>query len=165
MDNVDLSSSSTWPRLDSANVRPKITPAMTIVTPMADASATLPGRILYIHNPVSSAAGIVSRIVNIPHGLSANAFTTTNPILASVQIRMNNVATELVTPATGPIFFRAICGNDSPSWRTDAQRITRSWTAPARQAPITIQINPGAYPHCAARTGPTNGPGPAIAAK
>src|SRR5678810_820984 len=35
--------------------------------PTIDASTTCPGRILYIHNPTSSAMGIVHAMVNIPH--------------------------------------------------------------------------------------------------
>ncbi len=40
-----------------------------------------------------------------------------------------------------------------------------SWTAPPKTAPISIQRRPGRYPNCAASTGPTRGPGPAMAAK
>src|ERR1041384_8153999 len=136
-----------------------------MTTPITDASATLPGRILYFHSPVNSAAGIVTTIVNMPHALSLNALTTTMPTLASVMTIMKSVATDVVTPESRPMFDRAILGNDNPSSRTDAHRMTKSCTAPARHAPMMIQMNPGAYPHCAARTGPTNGPGPAIAAK
>ena len=78
-----------------------MTPSMTIVTPTADASPTFPGRILYIHKPVISAAGIVTRIVNTPHELSASAFTTTIATLAKVQTMMNKVANVVVIPATG----------------------------------------------------------------
>src|SRR4051794_7816876 len=37
--------------------------------PIRDASSTLPGRSLYIHNPTRSAMGIVQAIVNVPHEL------------------------------------------------------------------------------------------------
>ena len=40
-----------------------------------------------------------------------------------------------------------------------------SWTAPANTEPIKIHRVPGKYPNCAAITGPTKGPAPAIAAK
>src|SRR5262245_42793720 len=111
-DSVDFSNNSQCPMPDSANGFPKITPAITIATPMADASATLPGRILYIHNPVSNAAGTVTTMVNIPHALSFSAFTTTMPTLASVMTMMNSVATEVVMPDSFPIFERAILGSD-----------------------------------------------------
>ena len=88
---------------------------MTIVTPMTEASPTLPGRILYIHAPVSSAAGIVTRIVNMPHELWLSALTTTIATLASTATTMNSVAIAVVAPATGPIVFRAIFGSVCPS--------------------------------------------------
>ena len=40
-----------------------------------------------------------------------------------------------------------------------------SCTAPARTLPMSSHRNPGAQPNCAARTGPTSGPAPAMAAK
>ena len=86
-----------------------------MLTPIADASAMRPGRILYIHKPVISAAGIVTRIVNMPQELSASAFTTTIPTLASVQMMMNSVAMLVVTPATGPIVSRAILRQAEPA--------------------------------------------------
>ena len=104
-------------------------------------------------------------MVNMPHELSLSAYTTTMPMLARMVMIMNSVAMDVVIPENGPMFSRAIFGSDNPSRRTDARRITKSCTPPARQAPMTIQMNPGAYPHWAANTGPTNGPGPAMAAK
>ncbi len=88
---------------------------MTIVTPITDASAILPGRSLYIQNPVMSAAGIVTTMVNIPHALSLKALTTTMPILARMVMMMKSVAMDVVTPANGPMFSRAIFGSDNPS--------------------------------------------------
>ena len=110
---------------------------------MALASATLPGRILYIQRPVSSAAGIVRRIVNIPHEDSARALTTTIATLAIVHTMMNMVATLVVTPATRPMLSRAMRGRLSPPWRTLARRITKSCAPPARHAPMTIHESPG----------------------
>ena len=111
-----------------------------MVTPTADASATFPGRMRYIHKPVSSAAGTVTTIVNIPHALSASALTTTLPTLASVATTMKSVAMEVVTPDSSLMLLRASFASDSPSCRTEASRITKSWTAPPRHAPITIQM-------------------------
>src|SRR5229473_2616184 len=78
-------------------------------------AATLPGRILYIHNPVNNAAGIVTMIVNIPQELSLSALTTTIPTLAKVTTMINSVATELVSPDSRPMLERAIFGSDNPS--------------------------------------------------
>ena len=65
-------------------------------------------------------------IVNIPHGLSPSALTTTMPTPASVAITMNSVAKVVVTPETGPIRFLAIFGRESPSCRTEASSTTKS---------------------------------------
>ena len=43
--------------------------------------------------------------------------------------------------------------------------MTLSCTAPPSVAPTSIQSMPGRKPNCAASTGPTSGPGPAMAAK
>src|SRR5438552_11923412 len=129
-DSVDFSNSSQCPMPDSANGFPRNTPSNTIVTPITEASATLPGRILYIQSPVKSAAGIVAMMVNIPHALSLSAFTTTMPTLANVITMMNNVAIDVVIPDSLPILARALWGSESPSCRTEAHRITKSCTAP-----------------------------------
>ena len=69
-------------------------------------------------------------------------------------ILVESQSSSVITADTkDPEFFAAIFGSDNPSCRTDARRITKSCTAPARHAPMTIQMNPGAYPHCAANTG------------
>ena len=136
-----------------------------MLTPINDASPTRPLRITFIHRPVTSAAGTVTMIVNMPQELSLRAMTTTFATPASVTMIMKSVATVVVTPEIGPSRSRAILGSDSPSRRTEASKITKSCTPPARQAPMTIQEKPGRKPHCAANTGPTSGPGPAIAAK
>ena len=78
---------------------------------------------------------------------------------------MNHVLSAAFKTSGHSALNRASRGNDNASCRTDAQSTTKSCTAPARHAPMTIQTKPGKNPHCAASTGPTNGPGPAIAAK
>ena len=108
---------------------------------------------------------MVTTIVNMPQELSLKAITTTLATPASVTITMNSVATVVTAPETGPSSRRAILGKESPSPRTEASKITKSCTPPARHAPMTIQEKPGRKPHWAANTGPTSGPGPAIAAK
>ncbi len=141
-DRVDLSNKSQCERAESANGFPRNTPSITIVTPITDASVILPGRSLYIQKPVTRAAGIVTMIVNMPHALSLKALTTTIATLARMATMMNNVAIDVVIPNSGLILLRAILARDNPSYRTDASRIAKSYTAPARHAPITIQMNP-----------------------
>jgi len=116
-------------------------------------------------NPIAKAKGIVSTMVNRPQGLSAKAFTTTK---ASTAISMVMIPSSPITasvPATGPTSSRSICPTDFPFRRRLSQRMMLSWTAPPSTAPIRIQRRPGRYPNWAAKTGPTRGPGPAMAAK
>jgi hypothetical protein len=110
---------------------------------MIEASPTLPGRILYIHAPVNSAAGIVARIVNMPQELSLSAFTTTIATLASTATTINSVVSAVVAPPTGPMNVRASFGSVSPLCRTEATRTTKSCTPPAMHAPRMIQMKPG----------------------
>jgi hypothetical protein len=108
---------------------------------------------------------MVMKIVNVAHALSASALTTTIPRPAIVMTRMKRMAIAPTTPATGPTSVRAISASERPPRRVDAHKQMKSCTAPARQTPATSQMKPGAYPNCAASTGPTSGPEPAIAAK
>ena len=136
-----------------------------MLTPISVASPTRPLRITFIHSPVTSAAGMVTTIVNMPQELSLRAID--HDLGHSGQgddddeergqggrdagDRSQQVAGDL--------------GQREAVVRTEASRITKSCTPPARQAPMMIQAKPGKYPHCEASTGPTSGPGPAIAAK
>ena len=92
---------------------------------------------------MNSAIGIVQAMVNVPHGLSASAFTTSSPSPASATVMMNRTAMEAETPATGPTSFLAISASEQPSRRTEATSTTKSCTAPAKTAPIRIQSAPG----------------------
>ena len=116
-------------------------------------------------SPIATAIGIVAAIVNSPHGLSASAFTTTSPSTASRIVMIATMLTCAAMPATGPTSSRTMRPRDFPPRRTEQNRITLSCTAPPSVAPTSIQIMPGRKPNCAASTGPTSGPGPAIAAK
>ena len=78
---------------------------------------------------------------------------------------MKRIAAVEAPWATGPISRRAISERDAAPWRTEAKRMMKSWTAPPSAAPRRIQIAPGRYPNCAARTGPISGPDALIAAK
>ena len=111
------------------------------------------------------AMGMVAPTVKAPHALSARVRTKMIPRPARAMTRMNSTATMAVVPATDPISDRAISASDRPPRRVDAQRAIMSWTAPARQQPARSHMNPGAQPNCVARTGPTSGPAPVMAAK
>ena len=115
--------------------------------------------------PMSIASGMVMPMVKVPHELSASALTTARPRPASAMTTMNSTAIAPVVPATGPISVRAMSASDRPPRRTEAQSEMKSWTAPAMQTPPTIHSRPGAYPNCAASTGPISGPAPVMAAK
>ena len=69
--------------------------------PITVASATLPGLMAFIHQPMSSAIGIVIDSVNSPHGLSRSALTTTSASTASRMIMIAKMATIAAMPATG----------------------------------------------------------------
>jgi len=134
-------------------------------TPIAVASAILPGRRLFIHSPISSAIGMVDDSVKRPHGLSRSALTTTSASTASKMIMIAKIATIAARPATGFTSSLAIWPSDLPSRRIDAQRMRKSWTAPPSTTPAMSQIVPGRNPNCAASVGPTSGPAPEIAEK
>jgi hypothetical protein len=144
---------------------PSSTAARMIATPIRLPSTTRPGRIRYMYHPKRSAAGIVIATVKVPHGELARAFTTTIPSPARRRIVMKRIAAVAALCATGPISRRDISESEAALWRTDANRMMKSWTAPPRAAPNRIQRAPGRYPNCAARTGPMRGPDAEIAAK
>ena len=114
---------------------------------------------------MNSAMGIVMISENAPHGESARAFTTTMASTASRMIMIASTAISAATPPTGPISSRAIWPSERPLRRIEKKRTTMSCTAPAKMTPRMIQIVPGRKPICAASTGPTSGPAPAMAAK
>ena len=133
--------------------------------PMIDASPTFPGRHRFIHHPISSAIGIVQAIVNRPHGDPRKALTTISARTASKMIMIARTAIIAVTPVTLLTSSLAIWPSDLPSRRSEQNRIVKSWTAPPSTTPMTSHSVPGRKPNCAASTGPTSGPAPAIAAK
>ena len=112
-----------------------------------------------------SAIGIVIPIVNAPQALSARALTTTKPSPASAATTMKRIAAAVAKPDAGPSSSRAISARDFHPERTEAAKITKSWTAPPKTAPGTSHKSPGSHPYWAASTGPIKGPAPAIAAK
>ena len=108
---------------------------------------------------------MVQAMVKSPQGLAFRAFTTIRASTAIKMIMMKSTASMAVSPAAGEISSLAIWPRDLPSRRREQQRMVRSWTAPPSTTPITSQRVPGKKPNCAASTGPTRGPAPAMAAK
>ena len=143
---------------------PKIA-ASTSKNPNAEASSTFPGRMRRRYNPIRTAMGIVMAMVKVPHGLDFSALTTTRATAPSRMMMMLITDTYETRPPTFPISVFAISVIDLPSRRTEKRRMTKSCMQPPSTAPAMIQSVPGRYPNCAASTGPTNGPGPAMAAK
>ena len=119
----------------------------------------------FIPRPIAIASGTVAAIVKSPHELSASAFTTTSASTARMMTRMASVLTSATNPAKGPTSSRTIRAKDFPLRRTEQNRTRLSWTAPPSVAPTRSHNMPGKKPNCAASTGPTSGPGPALAAK
>ena len=74
-------------------------------------------------------------MVKVPHALSASAFDDRDAQAGERDHDDEEDRDRAVTPATGPISARAISASDRPPRRTDAQRMTKSCTAPARQTP------------------------------
>ena len=96
-----------------------------------------------IATPMHRAIGIEARIVKRPQGLSARAFTTTNPRTARMITMMETTPTRVTTPAKGPTSSETICPRLFPRRREEQKRMMQSWTAPPRVAPISIQRAPG----------------------
>ncbi len=115
--------------------------------------------------PMSIATGIVVAIVKTPHGLFARAWTTTKASTAMIIIMIRSTLMRASAPTPRPISSFTICPSVLPRRLTELKSTIMSCTAPPRVAPIRIQSVPGRNPNCAASTGPTSGPGPAIAAK
>ena len=89
------------------------------------------------------AMGMVAAMVNVPHGLPFSALTTTSAITASRMIMISSTVTSAMKPPTLPISSRAIWPSDLPSRRMEANRMTKSCTAPPSTAPMMIHSVPG----------------------
>jgi hypothetical protein len=92
---------------------------------------------------MTKAKGIVKTIVDNPHGLSANARTTTKASTAINIVKIPSSPITAIVPAVGPTSSRNICPTDFPPRRTLNHRIILSCTAPPNTAPIRIQSSPG----------------------
>ena len=89
------------------------------------------------------AVGMVMATVNVPHGLSPSAFTTTSPSAARMMIMIPSVPTSATPPATGPISIFTISPRERPSRRIEQNRMMKSCTAPANTTPTRIHSVPG----------------------
>ncbi len=92
---------------------------------------------------MNTAMGMVAAIVKVPQGLPTSAFTTTSATTASRMTMMISTVSIATKPPVGPISSRAIWPSDLPSRRMEANRITKSCTAPPSTAPMIIHRVPG----------------------
>ena len=86
---------------------------------------------------------MVRKIVNVPHGESASAFTTARPRPARAITTTKRIASMAMNDASGLISLRAIAASDFPLRRTDDARITKSCVAPAMTTPKASHSSPG----------------------
>ena len=108
---------------------------------------------------------MVQNTANVPQGLPTSALTTTSASTASTMTQIRRMPMPAIVPAAGPISARTISPRERPSRRVERKSTVMSWMQPANTAPARIHNVPGRYPICAASTGPTSGPAPAMAAK
>ena len=87
--------------------------------------------------------GMVSATVNVPHGLSASAFTTTSDNTARMMIMISRMPTMANPPAALPISARIMSPSERPLRREDRNSTSMSCTAPANTTPKRIHSVPG----------------------
>src|SRR5204862_8190471 len=80
---------------------PAPTAASSSTATNAVAPRTAPGLSRYDHRPISSAIGIVHRMLNTPHALSLSEFTTTSAIAASATVITNTIAIAVAVAVNG----------------------------------------------------------------
>ena len=142
-----------------------MTAQTTTPTPKRLIPAILPTWYLNIQKPTPTAVRMVVPMEKTPQGLPLSAFTTANPKPARATTTMMKIATAPATAAAGLISWRMMSTRDRPFRLTEAVRIMKSCTAPAKQTPMRSQRKPGRNPNWAAKTGPIRGPEPAMLAK
>ena len=91
-----------------ATYRPPTSAISSSTMPTAVASRVRPGRHTFIQKPIRSAIGMVQAMVNMPHGLSRSALTTTSASTASRMTMMARMASIAARPVAGPISSLAI---------------------------------------------------------
>ncbi len=87
--------------------------------------------------------GIVMASVNVPHGESLSALTTTSAITASKITMIASTARAAIVPPRLETSSRAICPSDFPSRRMEQKRMVKSCTHPPSAAPTINQSVPG----------------------
>ena len=87
--------------------------------------------------------GTVMATVNMPHGLSASAFTTMRARTARMMIMMRKVPMSAMIPGSGQVSERIRSPSERPSRRIETKRTMKSCTAPAITTPARIQSIPG----------------------
>ena len=92
---------------------------------------------------MNKAIGIVAATVNVPQGLSANAFTTIRANTANRIVMIMKVPNKAITPGISPSSDLIKSPRERPSRRTETNKIMKSCTAPAKIAPTKIHITPG----------------------
>jgi len=107
------------PQSVSATHPPETTASSSSTTPISETSETRPGRRNRRYTPMKSAIGMVIEMENTPHGLSANALTTTSASTASRITMMTSTPTIAAAPPTTPSSSLAIWPSDRPRLRTE----------------------------------------------
>ena len=70
-------------------------------------------------------------------------FTTTSAMAASATVITNTIAIAVALPVSGLTCSRPMLASERPFARTDAVRITKSWTPPASTEPTSSHRKPG----------------------
>ncbi len=96
-----------------------------------------------MYTPIMIAIGIVAITVNMPHGLSASALTTTIASTARMMIMIRNAPNRAMVPGIWPISSRTRSPSERPLRRLDKNSTTKSCTAPANTTPTTSHRSPG----------------------
>ena len=93
--------------------------------------------------PMSMAMGMVMTTMNKDQGALCMALMQASERPARVRTRMQSTAMPATVPVTGPTSRVAMAARLCPLWRTEANRMTISCTAPPSTQPIRIQSAPG----------------------
>ena len=96
-----------------------------------------------MYTPIMIAMGIVAITVNMPHGLSAKALTTTIASTARMMIMIRKAPNSAMVPGTWPISSRTRSPSERPLRRVDRNSTMKSCTAPASTTPTTSHSRPG----------------------
>ncbi|MCY1287453.1 hypothetical protein D9M70_364480 [compost metagenome] len=96
-----------------------------------------------MYTPMNTAMGMVAITVNMPHGLSARAFTTISASTARMMIMIRKQPNSAMVPGMRPISSRTMSPRERPLRRVDMNRTMKSCTAPASTTPAISHSVPG----------------------